>query len=285
MAHWIGTLKCARQHSCPVCAARRASERRDELDRLMRGDPDGRWQMVTLTLSHHAGKSLRELLALLMGAFRKLRTTRQVRAIFRDAVTATVRTLEVTHGRNGWHPHIHLLLRTRDWSQDERATLEREWLRRVPGSLARAVVWSSPIEAWHKDRARYIAKMGAEVAGVAKECKNGNLTPWQVARRALNEPRYEALWREYQTTMKGRRVLEFDERAKALLEKAPPKEEPLRVWRIDMFSEEFLELVKLEPAVPTILWEVLETAIHGGPDPPAQVRITIDDALGVAKAA
>lgn len=284
-AWWIGVLKCGRQHSCPVCAARKAQVRSDELDRMMRGDvPESRWQMLTLTLQHREGQTLRVLTALLMRAWRKVRATRAVREIFDARVSASVRALEVTYGRNGWHPHIHLLLRTEHWSADERRTLEQEWLRRVPANRLRGVVWSSPIEAWHRQRARYIGKLGAEVAGIAKVCKGGNLTPWQLAEKALTNPRLQPAWIEYQEAMRGRRTLEFDERAKALLERAPEKEEPLREWRCDMFAEEFGELCKLELVNPMIFWEVLETARHGGPDPPRQVRITVDDACELVAA-
>lgn len=253
---------------------------------MMRGDvPEARWQMVTFTLSHHAGESLQALLDGVMQAFRKVRRTRVIREIFDERVTASVRALEVTWGKNGWHPHIHLLLRTEEWPKAERELLEREWLRHVPGDLAHAVKWSTPIEAWHKERVRYIGKLGAEVAGIAKEAKNGNLTPWQLAERVLEHSGLAARWKEYQETMRGRRTLEFDERAKALLERAPEREEPMKEWRIDIFAEEFAELATLEKAVPTILWEILETARHAGPDPPMQVRITIDDACELSRKA
>lgn len=285
-AWWLGILKCGRQHSCPTCASRKAAERADELDRMMRGDvPEARWQMLTLTLSHHAGEKLTDLLNTLMRAWRKVRATRAVRDIFAWRVTATVRAVEVTHGKNGWHPHIHLLLRTTEWGETDRKILETEWLRRVPGNKTRAVLWSTPIEAWNTARARYVAKLGAEVAGVAKQCKNGNLTQWDLAERALSDVKAAAAWREYQSAMRGRRTLEFDERAKALLEKAPEKEEPLREWRCDIFAEEFAQLARLEREVPTIFWEVLETARHAGPDPPRQVRITIDDACELMRKA
>jgi len=307
-AWYVGVLKCGRQHSCSVCAARKAAERLDELDRMMQGDANGRWQMVTLTLQHHAGEALKDTLTRLHQAFRRVRRTRIVRDIFSARVSASVRATEVTYGRNGWHPHIHLLLRTSEWGETDQKSLEAEWLRYAPGLEAVAVVWSTPIESWHKQRALYLQKLGAEVAGIGKIGKRGSIGPWQVAERAVDdaasremwrkylervsgkkyppvklEPlRARALWREYQETMRGRRTLEFDERAKALLERAPEKEQPLQEWRCDIFAEEFAEYVRLESVVPSILWELLETATHSGLDPPTQVRISIDDALQAA---
>jgi len=278
-AYYIGVLKCGRQHSCPVCATRKAAERADELDRMMRGDPNGRYQMVTLTLRHHAHEPLKESLGRLMAAWRRVRRTRIVRDVFSARVSASVRATEVTYGRNGWHPHIHLLLRTTEWGETDRTSLEQEWLRYAPGIQSRAVVWSSPIEGWQQKRALYLAKLGAEVAGVAKQAKNGNRTHWQIAEQAIEDDSARRLWAEYQDTMKGRRLLEFDERAKKLLERAPEKEEPIKEWRCDIFAEEFSRFVRLEKYVPVLLWELLETATHSGADPPRQVRITIDDAL------
>jgi len=238
--------------------------------------------MVPLTGRHHVGEKLKDTLNRLHGAFRRVRRTRIVRDIFSARVSASVRATEVTYGRNGWHPHIHLLLRTSEWGETDRKSLEAEWLRYAPGLRDVAVVWSTPIESWHAQRARYMAKLGAEVAGVAKVCKNGNETHWQLAERAINDERARPLWREYQDTMRGRRTLEFDERAKALLERAPEKEEPIQEWRCDIWAEEFREFVRLENVVPTILWELLETATHSGLDPPKQIRISIDDALEAA---
>lgn len=286
-AWWLGVLKCGRQHACPVCAAKRAAERADELDRMMQADPEGRWQMLTLTLRHRAGEPLRELLKLLYKALRRVRTTRITREIFDARVTASVRALEVTYGANGFHPHVHLLLRTSEWTAEERAALASEWSQALPGRVLDdvGVVWSTPIEGWHKQRALYVAKLGAEVAGVAKKCKHGNMSVWQLAEAALKSEPLQCRWREYQEAMRGRRLLEFDERAKALVREAPAEPEALKVWRCDMFAEEFAELVKLERLIPTLLWEVLETAIHSGVDPPRQVRITVDDALGATKKA
>lgn len=278
-AWWEGILRCGRQFACPVCAAKRAAERAAELDRLMLGDEHGRWQMVTFTLRHHRGESLRSLLDKLYGAWRKVRSRRVIRKIFDEHVTASVRAVEVTHGKNGWHPHIHLLLRTSHWSDAERARLQWEWLSVLPGVAGVAVVWSAPLQRDGASRARYLSKLGAEVAGVAKTPKCGNATPWQIARAALVDPPARELWTEYQRAMRGRRVLEFDERAKAMLAPEADADEHLREWRVPFTSDEFRALASFERHVPTILYEVIETAVHGGPDPPSVVTDAVFDVL------
>lgn len=278
-AWWRGLLQCGRQHSCPVCAARRAADRAEELDRLMRGDPTGRWQMVTLTVRHRAGERLRDVLDRLVLAFRRVRASRAVRGIYDEKVTASVRAIEVTHGKNGWHPHIHLLLRTEAWGCRDREAFQRAW--GAAGSDAdgdHGVLWSTAV-GWSDGRARYLSKLGAEVAGVGKAPKGGNETPFQIAERALTDPAAVELWREYQQAMRGRRVLELDERAKALL--APPSdgEKMLKEWTIPLYGEEFRAIARLERVLPTVLHELIEAALTAGPDPPRVLRAVLDDWL------
>lgn len=284
-AHWKGIMLCQRQYACPVCATRRQAERLSEVDAMMRADRNARYQMVTLTLRHHLGQSLASLLVLLFAAWRRVRATRRVREIFSRRVNATARSLEVTFGfRNGWHPHIHLLLQTSEWTAEEQATLAEEWERALPGMTERgvAVVWSTPMTASHAGRARYIAKLAGELAGIAKQPKRGNVGVWELARAALHDAGARALWREYVTAMRGRRVLELDERAKALAKVGAETSTPTSEWIIPLVHEEYRALAALEKRFPRVLWQVLEAARTAGADPPGVARALIDKLLPLA---
>lgn len=270
-AWWTGVLRCGRQYACPVCSARRASKRAGELTRMMAADGQGAWRMVTLTLRHDGPEPLASQIDRLLGAWRKTRATRAVRTIFDARVTASVRALEVTRGARGWHPHIHLIVRSDAWSEGEQATLEREWLRRVPGLAGVAVRWSdSP--------ALYIAKLGSEVAGVGKRGRQGSLGPWQIAELALSDARMAARWAEYQDAMRGRRILEADERAKALMRASEDAPEPARVWDCVLYTEEYSAIARFESCDPWVFWLGIEAALSG-PDPPGQVQAWADDVL------
>lgn len=262
-AWWSGVLRCGRQHSCPVCAAQRAAERAGELDRMMRADVDGRWQMLTLTMRHSRADALADSLDRLVAAWRRCRSTRLVREIMDRRVTASVRAIEVTFSfANGWHPHIHVLWRTEEWSPEERAILAREWLRALGDDAAPvdvALHWSRPIGAWCAERASYLSKLGAELAGVGKMSHNRpSLTPWQLAERGFRDR-----WREYQVAMKGRRTLEMDERAKVLRDAAPdvgPK--LMRELSIVLHGEEFRDVARCELDDPEV-WELLFESAEG----------------------
>lgn len=294
-AWFAGVLRCGRQHSCPVCGARRAAQRAQELTDVQRADSGlaltltlpsekrgprevsigaGTWRMVTLTLRHRSGAALAPMLVQLFDAWRATRATRAVREVFAARVSASARALEVTWSeRNGWHPHIHLMLRTSDWTDEERATLEREWLARVPGLAGVAVQWSDT-------PAKYLAKLGAEVAGVAKEAKRGHFNAWQIARAALGSASFAELWREYQQAMHGKRILELDERAKALGALAPAPDAYAQTWSIELYSEEYCDLARLEAHDPLALWLVLDCVCTSGCDPPHELAVYLADNLG-----
>lgn len=242
---------------------------------MLRADDGGRWEMVTLTLRHRREQALRPLVDSLMDAWRGTRATRRVREPFTRHVTASARALEVTwSSRNGWHPHIHLVLRTEPWSDEEKRTLETEWLARVRGARGIAVAWSST-------PAAYLAKLGAEVAGIGKRAHGEHFNAWQMAREAvrvewrrneagLNVPVYFPVpewverWREYQRVMAGRRILELDERAKAIANRANPVPEPEKRWELPLYAEQFSELARLERVDPVVLWLAIE-AVRAAP--------------------
>lgn len=278
-AHYTGVGRCGNQNACPVCATRRAAVRVAELDRLMKNDTGGRWQMVSLTLRHSRDASLRETMVRLFSAWRRVRSTRRVRDIFTRRVTASVRVLEVTWGaQSGWHPHFHVLLRTDEWTDDERATFDAEWCRVAGAQLGGVGLYWSTAIGWTAQRARYIEKLACEVAGVGKVGKDGRCTPWELARRALSSGAFSLLWREFQEAMYGRRRLEFDERARAICGDAP-EEIPLREWRVFVYAEEFRKISDLEEETPSILWDILDSAVHSGADPPSVLGDLFADLL------
>lgn len=242
------------------------------------------WMMLTLTFAHYRGERLENLLLTLFQAWRRVRATRAVRAIFERRVSATARALEVTWSPvNGWHPHIHLLLRGSEWSDDDKATLEREWAAALPGRTLEGVALK-----WSTTPATYLSKLGAEVAGVGKRARGESLSPWQLAESCVRgepgerEPR-RALWREYQSAMKGKRVLELDERAKRLAEDVREEEEAIQRWELALYPEEWFAVASCERFDPLVLWTLLEDAVNSGPDPPDVLRAIVDDWLGFSR--
>jgi hypothetical protein len=151
-----GLLTCGSVWTCPVCAAKLSEARRLELQLGMvrwleqgRAD-DGRQAhgayLVTLTFHHQADDPLEGLLAGQAKALEVFKASRAYRDTWeRYGRAGSIRGLEVTHGRNGWHPHTHDLVLARAGLVDDKAavrSLKRAWLWAciraglVPGVLA-----------------------------------------------------------------------------------------------------------------------------------------------------
>jgi hypothetical protein len=195
-------------------------------------DLGGQWVMVTFTLRHRDGVPLKRLRDGLASAYRRTRQGGRIQRVWSERVTASVRAAEVTFGANGWHPHLHVLARSTEWTDDEKDALlvryaraiERELGKDFRPSDARGVVWSVPFDADEADaekRAAYLTKLGLEVAGVGKHGRAGGLSPWELAERAVaGDERAKSRWWEYFEATRGRRMVELDDRASAAADRA-----------------------------------------------------------------
>ena len=130
-----------------------------------------------------------------------------------------IKAIEVTMGKNGYHPHFHALLFVEKELTEEHLELLREaWTHQVVRCLGPSFKPSAErgvtLECSHKDN--YIAKIGLEVAGILdKSGKNGNLTMWQVADRAAGGDKWaRRAWAEYTRAMHGCRRQVWSQGAK-----------------------------------------------------------------------
>lgn len=111
-AHYGSLVTCGSVWACPVCASKIQQRRRVELEQLTSfAESTGRGMiMVTFTFPHTRIQTLRELLLRQREAFQRLRKgSPWDRFKQRLGYQGLVRSLEITHGVNGWHPHTHEL--------------------------------------------------------------------------------------------------------------------------------------------------------------------------------
>lgn len=107
-----GLRACQSKWLCPHCAARSATDSTAELEEAVRTWTEAGYELVlvTMTLRHTARDSLVSLFDALTDGWRMSTTGRPVKVLSsRIGVVGRVRAIEVRHGRNGWHPHIHAL--------------------------------------------------------------------------------------------------------------------------------------------------------------------------------
>lgn len=246
-AHFKGLQTCASVWHCPVCAARISERRRAELEAAIavhraRG---GDVVLVTVTNSHHRGDRLADLLAGQEKALHRFRSARASRAIWEAAgVVGMIRALEVTHGRNGWHPHYHFLVFVHQGASADQggggrsptapARPERAlaFLREVLSARWRECCQAAglplPDLAHGVDvrggqwAARYASKWGLEqemTKAHLKRGKGGGRTPFDLLREAFETGEVEPCQRfqEYARHFKGKRQLVWSPGLKALL--------------------------------------------------------------------
>lgn len=111
-AFYGGLATCASVWACPVCTAKIQARRRPELEKLVEWAYANGYevQMVTFTFPHYGYQRLAHLLASQREAFKLMRKGKQWDK-FKSGhgYQGMVRSLEITHGSNGFHPHTHEL--------------------------------------------------------------------------------------------------------------------------------------------------------------------------------
>jgi hypothetical protein len=131
-AFYSGLVTCGSVWACPICAAVIQERRREEIAAAIDWAHANGMQpvMVTLTFPHTAWDSLPELLERQADAFRRLRRGKVWQRIKqRMGYQGLIRSLELTHGENGWHPHTHeiWIVGAHVDAEDLQATIVQRW--------------------------------------------------------------------------------------------------------------------------------------------------------------
>jgi hypothetical protein len=233
-----GLFRCGQLWGCPVCAATiQAAARRDirtivKLHReatATRAHPQGGAYLLTLTMRHSEKMPLGVCREAIQDAWRGMtRGAPWKRLKERMAFIGQVRALEVTHGVNGWHVHIHaLLLVAAPWSEARRVQVEDAIFERWAAMLDANGTRAKRYGVIEPDREHgidlrlantmtgdYLAKLGIadEVAGgEGKRGRSGSRTPLQILADydATRSAEDKKLWREYTREMKGARQVTY----------------------------------------------------------------------------
>lgn len=220
-ADYRGLVTCGSVWHCPICAAKISAKRREEIGAILDGHAaeGGAVWMMTLTLPHHAFSKIADMRPAMSEAFRWMQQGREWKdAKAEIAFTGSVRALEVTHGGNGWHPHLHVLVlcNAPDKAVEAfgRMAFDR-WTRALekfglgtPSPAAFDFSKARNVE----DAGHYIAKGSVEhemTSGHTKRAKGGNRSPWQILLDAEENgsDRDVALFQEYAAAFKGAKQL------------------------------------------------------------------------------
>lgn len=227
-ARFSGLMMCGSGWTCPICSQVITEQRREELSAALVGwvKQGGRCHLLTFTFPHEADEPLADLLPKFDRARQRFQNSRLWKGVKADYEAAgTVTSLEVTHGANGWHPHLHMLLFVRQTLPDDvQARLIAEWVRQ----LVNAKLGSTPQLAdmmrhaldirGGEDAAAYVTKYGREEtwglssevtrSHAKEEAADASLKPFGLLRRAAaGDARSAELFKEFAEEFFGKRLL------------------------------------------------------------------------------
>ena len=108
-----GVATCANARTCPVCAAtineRKANEMRVAANQVPALGLH--MSMITFTTPHDSGDRVEDLIPKLSKAHSAFwRGAPAKRFKERYGIVGHIRSFEITHGANGWHPHFHIIV-------------------------------------------------------------------------------------------------------------------------------------------------------------------------------
>jgi len=235
-AYYKNLMTCDSIWNCPICAAKISELRRQELTAALNAS-DYHAVMVTFTLRHSHTDRLVDLVRAITEAHRAFKSGRWFKEICEEyGWKHSVKANEVTHGQNGWHPHIHeLALFERKLTTGQLAALERE-LKAKWGALLLKQGYNAnwehglDVEARDENIRDYVAKFGKEPAvapdaskpngwtleheltkATVKKAKGKNgRTPMQMLwDYGDGDIKAGRLWQEYAKTFKGKPQLRW----------------------------------------------------------------------------
>lgn len=241
VAHYAGLTTCGSIWACPVCSAQVRNHRAEEIS-----EATARWDragnsvyMATFTAPHDLGDRLKPLLSTIADGFRSViagRTwTKMKKAL---GIVGTIRSMEVTHGKSGWHPHLHVLIYVEgDMGAAGLASLvgylQSKWRNFIVSQGFRPPTDRHGVDVQRcisaEEAGLYIAKtqdgrsVGNEMARAdMKQGRKASRTPFEI----LDDFRWTGdcadvdLWHEYETATKGRQCITWSKALRQILRAA-----------------------------------------------------------------
>lgn len=146
-AFFAGLMSCANSRTCPICSAKISERKANEMRTAFN---IGRAEklsisLFTLTAPHHSGDKIDELvpkISLALQHFWRGATAQRFKSRF--GIIGNIRSFEIRHGDNGWHPHFHIII----FSKNDLPMTNRDSKGRINKEQSQA--WNDLLARWQK---------------------------------------------------------------------------------------------------------------------------------------
>jgi len=245
-------MRCSSPSTCVVCSTRIAKARGVWLSQVFANAISDGYQvsMLTLTVRHKKRNRLEDLLGAMEQAYTNVQGSTSYKILRSEYSADFVRVLEVTHGKNGFHPHFHIGIIHKPGFDFEilRSDMERTWVTHIERQGLLAPVPDKAVNiiynATDEQRAWYLTKAcgmsSLEISnGRFKAAKDDNLGIWQIHGLAVSgdlDAKY--VWHAYEKAIFKKRLFTM---SKGMSEKYGV------LWRsdVEIASDEVLDLENL----------------------------------------
>jgi plasmid rolling circle replication initiator protein Rep len=225
--YFTGLQTCGSVWTCPICANRIQETRRQEIALAMKflcAEAQGKQAvMVTFTFPHTVADKLKDLLEKFSKSLMSFKSGKAfVGFKNRYGFEGLIRSLEITRGPNGWHPHTHeLFFVDKELEQAEfKEWLQNRWLNVCSKSGLVDINDDDKVDAFIKhsldvkfncSTSDYLAKfddkanwgVDREIAKASsKNSKKNGMHPFELAHKG-----YSQLFIEYTEAIKGKAQL------------------------------------------------------------------------------
>jgi hypothetical protein len=261
-AYWRRVQRCGSIHACAVCSAQIRQFRAVEISEAAAawiGDGNEVY-MITLTAPHDLFMALAVLVDLISLAFRRVIAGRRwLRLKDQLGVVGTIRSLEVTHGPSGWHPHLHVLtfvegrLSARGLQKFD-AHFRQQWRSAIESRHPRPPhdVHGVKIERCYSGEgaAEYVCKTqegknpGTEMARAdLKTARGEHRVPFQILASAGegNEDDLR-LWHEYEQATRKRQCITWSKGLRDIVRAVMPDRREDDNWLAELTDDELVAL-------------------------------------------
>lgn len=255
-ANYGNLQRCGSGWACAFCASILSESRKNDVKKASDWWKSQNYSVLLMTLTnpHHSGTNLKALrdgqrkaMKFFMGG------TRESRRIFELlGKEHHIGAYEVTHGKNGFHPHYHVLLFCKNHVKDPKNSITRhllaqEWIKACEKAGLPSPDIKHGLDLQDGSYAdAYVNKWGLEhemTKGHIKHGKNGSMTPFDLLRDYAENKNEESgrLFQQYAITFKGSRQLNWSRGLKKLAKCAEKTDQQI-VDETEKMSEKMFQL-------------------------------------------